>query len=1014
MKMIQRACEKIRDILSVKREGLGGKRITKIIKIVVTCMILSVVIYGSRLNQTGWETVKAQESTPPRMLSSDEVNKLNVMLWQGIDTKNVEKTWHESSVDVGDVLYGLNISENTEQNLAIGGDPNSMAPYMENGQVSYLYSDGTVAYEGFSNSALYQKYGWYVSSSFNERGGFGRVYFNDNSSIGVLEDADVVRIDSVTENGLLRVGAKGKVGYMNTAGEIQIPLAFIAASPFSEGLAKVMVENKDESIDLKYIYTFIDEEGHIHAPFFNEVSDYENGYAAVSFSLDGKLYMGFLNLDGNLEYAFENVQDIDDISYISDDGMICIGGVKFSWETDSKEKKEMLGGYYLFDIEGKLIKEFDVNRRISAFLPCGLALVQDVSAVNNLWETSENLVEYCKSLSSTETKFMYVDVKGNQVGEIWEMTMEEAEQFLWDGFGIYINECSQAQTYVETISQNISQQQGDASEKEMVGRSIGCNLEITDSFIAAIRADGTVVANGKNTYEIKEVADWTGIEAISGEGINIAGLKKDGTVIFTTGQFPNAAVWTNIVDIAMGEYFVAGLTEDGTVLLDISDLIVEGYFEDDGVSEWRNIQDISIGGNVLAGITEDGKVKLFSGLTDISFLVSDWSNIISVAVGKNSSSIIAGLREDGTVVAVDLYESDTEKYSIDSWQDIVAISVGKDHIVGLKSDGSVLCTWPNVNGQCNTEDWSDVAEIAAGDGCTGAIKKDGTLLFTGKGINNSGEVSEWTDVIDIDASDEHSLGVKSDGTVLVAGENPYAEEIRGWSNIASVETSHYVAVGLKEDGTVAATGSYLEEVSEWQDIVSVSASDEIVGVRADGTVLDTGLRGNESISGWYDSDIISTAVSGFHVVGLKTDGTVIATGDNDAGECQVSEWNDVVDVVAAWGYTAGLCSDGTVLFAGKPAWGAFSTQEWTNIQKLYADDYYLVGLKEDGSLVLVGQNSINQEIIKSWDNIVDVAINDNCILGLKRDGTVVAAMNGTSSAAAVREWKDLRVMTDYN
>ncbi len=88
------------------------------------------------------------------------------------------------------------------------------------------------------------------------------------------------------------------------------------------------------------------------------------------------------------------------------------------------------------------------------------------------------------------------------------------------------------------------------------------------------------------------------------------------------------------------------------------------------------------------------------------------------------------------MVAVDLYESDIEKYSVDNWQDIVAISVGKDHIVGLKSDGSVLCTWPNVNGQCNTEDWSDVAEIAAGDGCTGAIKKDGTLLFTGKGINN--------------------------------------------------------------------------------------------------------------------------------------------------------------------------------------------------------------------------------------------------------------------------------------
>lgn len=45
------------------------------------------------------------------------------------------------------------------------------------------------------------------------------------------------------------------------------------------------------------------------------------------------------------------------------------------------------------------------------------------------------------------------------------------------------------------------------------------------------------------------------------------------------------------------------------------------------------------------------------------------------------------------------------KRNISDWRDIVAVSVGSYHIVGLKSDGTVIAVGDNKNGQCNVSDW---------------------------------------------------------------------------------------------------------------------------------------------------------------------------------------------------------------------------------------------------------------------------------------------------------------------
>ena len=98
--------------------------------------------------------------------------------------------------------------------------------------------------------------------------------------------------------------------------------------------------------------------------------------------------------------------------------------------------------------------------------------------------------------------------------------------------------------------------------------------------IVGLKADGTVVAIGDNTYGQCDVSTWKDIVAVSAGAYHTVGLKADGTVISTrllknTSTFPYYKInydqtfvgsWRDIVAISAGTYHTVGLKSDGTVV----------------------------------------------------------------------------------------------------------------------------------------------------------------------------------------------------------------------------------------------------------------------------------------------------------------------------------------------------------------------------------------------------------------------------------------------------------------
>ena len=303
--------------------------------------------------------------------------------------------------------------------------------------------------------------------------------------------------------------------------------------------------------------------------------------------------------------------------------------------------------------------------------------------------------------------------------------------------------------------------------------------------------------------------------------------------------------------------------------------------------------------------------------------------------------ICLGVNSDGTVVSDygDYYDTSGEYYNFSfdtsDWTDVVAVTAGYDHVVGLKADGTVVATGANQYGQCNVGEWTDVVKVCANCSATAGLRSDGSVLFAGDLYRNYKDIyNQGTDrIIDIFGYHSDIWLLKSDGTVeAIDYENGFYSYDANFTDIIEFEADMNDAYGLKSDGTVITTDTnsgYIEaklkEIEGWEDVVEVldGGGSYVAALKSDGTVYFWSyelMRGNKYyqqinsvIQKW--TDIVAIEDLYGQLVGLRADGTVVTT---DTELCdEVNKWTDIVAIIAEHSVIIGVKSDGSTVYAGK-------------------------------------------------------------------------------------------------
>ena len=330
--------------------------------------------------------------------------------------------------------------------------------------------------------------------------------------------------------------------------------------------------------------------------------------------------------------------------------------------------------------------------------------------------------------------------------------------------------------------------------------------------------------------------------------------------------------------------------------------------------------------------------------------------------------------------------SDARERSFALWNEIArrdTIAAGGVLNLGICSDGSPIATGIDIESRSN---------LVHVDACTfgifAGLCDDGTVVPK----NERYDYNHWTDIVDVAAGLTHVVGLRADGTVIAC------------------DTSSFPSVF---------GGSELD-VSDWTDIIAVSAGRHTVGLRADGTVVAAGLTKeryesmfadkNPTFTYWSEcdvtdwTDIIAISAKSYHTVGLKADGTVVAVGSNDYGECDVSDWTDIIAISSGGNHTVGLHSDGTVVAVGKNDDGRCNVSDWTDIVEISAGLAHTLGLRSDGTVVAVGNNDYGQCEVSDWTDIMLPKQN----AGLIRNDTPITSTQNNPTPKSTSEHAEIQ------
>ena len=218
-----------------------------------------------------------------------------------------------------------------------------------------------------------------------------------------------------------------------------------------------------------------------------------------------------------------------------------------------------------------------------------------------------------------------------------------------------------------------------------------------------------------------------------------AGNKEDGV--------QHCCAWKNVTRIATSDHFIFGLNASG-------DVLAVGDMDKFNVDDWFDVVAVSANSHNTMGLKADGTVVIAGAYGTGEIREAGWQNISAISCGER---YLVGLKDNGRVVVIDSQrdeddEEDTEdvvdefgkRTHFSRWTNIVAVSSGESHIVGLTSYGTVVAyAGFAYDNRCNVDSWRNIVEIAAGDDYTMGLTVNGDVVVAGDMDAERHECNGW-------------------------------------------------------------------------------------------------------------------------------------------------------------------------------------------------------------------------------------------------------------------------------
>ena len=288
------------------------------------------------------------------------------------------------------------------------------------------------------------------------------------------------------------------------------------------------------------------------------------------------------------------------------------------------------------------------------------------------------------------------------------------------------------------------------------------------------------------------------------------------------------------------------------------------------------------------------------------------------------------------------------------------LALGSTFSMYLSSEGNLVTAGQNIPAL----DGDDLVQVSAGSNWAMGLKKDGTVVCSGAG--NACKVEDWSDIVMIAAGENHSVGLQKDGTVICNGSTG-ACSVSDWKDVKAVYAGNEITIGLTDTGDVLASGNFssIEKVRNLTNVKAIDVgSNQIVVTGIDGSVAcyAVGSSSTSNTASWTGMD---TAVTGGSFAAGLSGGKVTVASTDDEMVKTVSEWSGIQYIAARNNTLIAVNANGKVIGAGDNTMGVYGENDAKPEETEETDTEKL----KQVSNVKYSVTSANLQI--SWDKVAD-------------------------------------------